>query len=205
MTLPRLHVVTDGAVLRRPDFAAQAARLARLGPRLALHVRDRAAGGRALHDAAAPLARPFRAAGALLVVNARPDVAAAIGADGVQLGAGDLSPAEARTVAPGVRVGRSVHGVIEAGEAVGAGADWLTVGTIYPTASHPGLPPAGIGRVRAVAAFGRPAIAIGGVRPDRVAELRTAGAYGVAVLGAVWGADDPLLAAEALLDGLEAA
>jgi thiamine-phosphate pyrophosphorylase len=203
--LPRLHVVTDGTVLRRPDFAAQAARLAGLGPRVALHVRDRAAGGRALHDAAAAVVRPFRDAGAMLVVNARPDVAAAVAADGVQLGVDDLSPAEARAVAPGLRVGRSVHGLIEAGEAIEAGADWLTVGTIYATASHPGLPPAGVGRVRAVAAFGRPAIAIGGVRPGRVAELRAAGAYGVAVLGAVWEANDPLLAAEALLERLEAA
>jgi thiamine-phosphate diphosphorylase len=205
VTLPRLHVVTDGAVLRRPDFLERLHALAALGPRVAFHVRDRAAAGRALHDAATRVAAVARARGAMLVVNARPDVAAAVEADAVQLGAQDLSPAEARRVGPRLQVGRSVHGAAEAREAIDAGADFLVVGTIYPSESHPDLPPAGAGLIRAAARFGRPVLAIGGVRPGHAPELKDAGAWGVAVIRAVWTADDPLHEARALLAPWEAA
>lgn len=205
MTLPRLHVVTDGAVLRQADFLERLHALATLGPRVAFHVRDRAADGRSLHEAASRVASVARATGAMLVVNARPDIAAAVDADAVQLGIDDLTPAEARRVSPGLRVGRSVHGVLEAGEAIDAGADFLVVGTIYPSDSHPGLHPSGAGRIRSVAGFGRPVLAIGGVRPACAPELKDAGAWGVAVIRAVWSTDDPLREARALLAPWEAA
>ncbi|HXE56604.1 MAG TPA: thiamine phosphate synthase, partial [Gemmatimonadales bacterium] len=136
---------------------------------------------------------------ASVLVNARPDVARAVGAQGVQLGRDDLAPAEARAVLGPGWIGASVHSIAEAEAAAAEGADFLLVGAIYPTASHPGRAPAGIGLVRAAAALGKPVIAIGGVTAERTAELRDAGAYGAAAIRALWSADDPARAALALL------
>jgi thiamine-phosphate diphosphorylase len=197
--LPRLHAVTDAAVLAADDFPVRAAAIAAAGPAVALHARDRSAGAAALARAAqrmVALARPPEAA---VVVNGRPDVAQAVGAQGVQLGGDDLRPAEARAAFPRGWIGRSVHSVVEAEEAARDGADYLMVGSVYETASLPGRPAAGLGLVREAVTLGLPVIAIGGMDPARAAEVRDQGAYGVAAIRAVWWAADPAAAALALL------
>ena len=197
--LPRLHAVTDAAVLAADDFGIRAAAIAAAGPAVALHARERGAGGAALAHAAERLLSLARPPEAAVFVSGRPDLAAALGAQGVQLAASDLSPADARRVFPGGWIGRSVHGLDEAVVAVAEGADFLLVGSIYETASHPGLPAAGLDLVRATAALGRPVIAIGGIDGPRAHAARAAGAYGVAAIGALWRAADPAAAALALL------
>jgi thiamine-phosphate pyrophosphorylase len=77
---------------------------------------------------------------------------------------------------------------------------------VYRTASHPGRAPLGVAAVAAVARLGLPVIAIGGVTPERIAELRAAGAYGVAAIRALWDAADAAGAAgaaRAMLEVLE--
>ena len=197
--LPRLHAVTDAAVIAAPDFAARAAAIAAAGPAVALHARDRSAGGAALARVALRLVALARPPEASVFVNARPDVAAAAGAQGIQLGGTDLTPAEARASFPRGWIGRSVHSAGEAELAAGEGADFLMVGNVYRTPSHPGRPGAGLALVRDSARLGLPVIAIGGVDPSRAVELRDEGAYGVAAIGALWGAADPAAAALALL------
>jgi thiamine-phosphate pyrophosphorylase len=96
----------------------------------------------------------------------------------------------------------SVHSLGEAEAAVAAGADGLVVGTIWPTASHPGREATGLSLVARAAALGRPVIAIGGVTPERAREARRAGAWGVAAIGALWQAKDRYAATMALLDGV---
>jgi thiamine-phosphate diphosphorylase len=197
--LPRLHAVTDAGVLAAPDFGVRAAAIASAGPAVALHARDRTAGGAALARAAErmlALARPPEAA---VFVNGRPDVAAALGAQGVQLAGDDLAPADARRILGHGWIGRSVHSAGEAQAAVAEGADFLMVGNVYETPSHPGRPAAGLDLVRAAAALGRPVIAIGGIDAARATEARDAGAYGVAAIRALWNAADPAAAALALL------
>src|SRR5690606_19631387 len=136
--LPRLHAVTDARVAALPDLGVRAAAIAAAGPAVALHARDRTQGG----DALARLTRRFvalaRPPEAAVLVGGRPDVAAALGADGVQLAAGDLAPADARRVLPHGWLGRSVHSEEEGRIAVGEGADFLLAGTIFESASHPG-------------------------------------------------------------------
>jgi thiamine-phosphate diphosphorylase len=132
-------------------------------------------------------------------ISGRVDIAAAVGAQGVQLGAADLMPADARRVLPRGWIGRSVHTVEEAGVAVEEGADFLVVGSIYKTASHPDREPAGPGLVTRIAKLGLPVIAIGGITPERVAELKDAGAYGVAAIRSLWHAADPAGATMAML------
>jgi thiamine-phosphate pyrophosphorylase len=197
--LPRLHAVTDGEILRAGDFGVRAAAIAAAGPAVALHARDRSAGGAMLAAAAARLLALARPPEAAVFVNGRPDIAAGLGAQGVQLAAGDVAPADARAVFAGGWIGRSVHDVREAAAAIAEGADFLLVGSVYPTESHPGRAPAGLALVREASALGRPVIAIGGIDAVRAGEARAAGAYGVAAIRALWRASDPAAAALALL------
>ena len=197
--LPRLHAVTDAEALAAPDFGVRAAAIAAAGSAVALHARDRAAGGAALARTAARLLALARPAEAAVFVSGRPDVAAALGAQGVQLAAEDLAPADARRMLRAGWIGRSVHTEAEAAAAVDEGADYLLVGNVYQTASHPGRPAAGLGLVRAAVALGRPVIAIGGIDAARAEAVREAGAWGVAAIAALWRAPDPAAAALALL------
>jgi len=192
--LPRLHAITDAAVLALDDLGVRAAAIAAAGPAVALHARDHAATAQALASVAARLAALARPPEAAVFVNGRPDIAAAIGAHGVQLGALDLTPADARRVFPRGWIGRSVHSAEEARDAAAEGADYLVVGPIYQTPAHPGRS-AGVLLVEACAGLALPVIAIGGVVPERVAELVAAGAYGVAAIRALWYAPDPAKAA----------
>jgi thiamine-phosphate diphosphorylase len=197
--LPRLHAVTDGEILRADDFGIHAAAIAAAGPAVALHARDRSAGGAALAAATARLLALARPPEAAVFVNGRADIAAGLGAQGVQLASDDMAPADARAVFGRGWIGRSVHDVAEAAAAIEEGADFLLVGTVYATESHPGRRPAGLGLVHETAALGRPVIAIGGIDAVRAREVHAAGAYGVAAIRALWRAPDPAAAALALL------
>lgn len=197
--LPRLHAVTDAGVIAAEDFPVRAAAIAAAGPAVALHARDRAAGGAKLARIAQRLLALARPPEAAMVVNGRPDVAGAVGAHGVQLGSGDLRPAEARASFPRGWIGRSVHSKEEAEQAAREGADYLLVGNVYETSSHPGRPGLGLGLVREAVSLGLPVIAIGGMDPARAAAARDQGAYGVAAIAALWRAPDSAAAALALL------
>ncbi len=199
--LPRLHAVTDAAIIALPDFAVRAAAIAAAGSAVALHARDRSAGGLALTGVAHRLMALARPAEAALFVNARADVAVGVAAQGLQLGRGDLTPAEARGAFPQWRgwIGASVHSADEAAAGAASGADFLMVGNVYHSASHPGRPAAGVGLIEQAAKTGLPVIAIGGITADRAREVRQAGAYGVAAISAAWNAEDPATAALSLL------
>jgi thiamine-phosphate pyrophosphorylase len=150
--------------------------------------------------------RPITAArGALLIVNDRVDIALAVGADGVQRTSTSLSVEDMRRAADKrVRVGASVHSPAEALGAATAGAEWLFFGPVYDTPSKRRYgPPQGLSELERVAsAVAVPVIAIGGVTPERVAEVRAAGAHGVAVISAILSADSPAGATQRFLDAL---
>ncbi len=197
--LPRLHALTDHTIMSASDFGIRAAAIAAGGVAVALHARDRDGPGARLTAwtlRMVALARPPEAA---VFVSGRPDIAAASGAHGVQLGAGDVSPADARRVLPHGWVGRSVHTLDEARTAVQEGADFLVLGSIYETPTHAGLSPVGTRLLGEVATLGKPVIGIGGITPEHVPELKAAGAYGVAAIRALWQADDPAAATLSML------
>lgn len=203
MPLPRLHLVTDDAVLANDDFGAVAeAVLARCGDRAALHVRGPATGGARLHAIATRMRAAALDTGTILVVNDRVDIAMAVNAHGVQLGSRSLLINDARALlGAAALIGRSVHGVEDAVESASDGADFVIQGTIFASPSHPGHSAAGIALVRETAErVGVPVIAIGGITPPRVAHVAAAGAAGVAVLGGVWHAADPAAAVDEYLD-----
>lgn len=137
---------------------------------------------------------------ALLLVNDRLDVALASGADGIHLPEAGMPVAESRWLAgPELLIGRSIHSVAGAKEAEEAGADYLIVGTIYATGSHPEDVPTGPQIIRNVrAAVSLPLIAIGGITAQNAREVMQAGANGVAVISALLGAEDIERAAQEL-------
>lgn len=205
--LPRLHVVTSDALLARASFEHDARLVLEAGgAHVALHVRGRATPAVRLLAIVTALRPAATATGAVLLVNDRIDVARAGGAHGVQLGIGSLPVPDARRVLGAGRIGYSAHGTEEAGSAVRAGADFIVLGTIWPTASHPGRPAAGVALVEATArSVTAPVIGIGGVTPARVTELAASGAYGAAVLGGVWDAPAPAAALAAYVDAVTGA
>lgn len=144
---------------------------------------------------------------ALLFVNDRVDVALAAGSDGAQLGENALPVDAARRACGGrLLLGRSVHSVEGAVDAEQQGADLLTVGTIFPSASHPGGRTGGAALVREVAAaVDAPFLGIGGVDAGNAGRVVGAGAAGAAVITAITMADDPAAAAASLLDGMRRA
>jgi thiamine-phosphate diphosphorylase len=200
--LPRLHAVTDERVARRPDLTARAEALARAaGPDLAFHARGRDLSGREHFDLATRLSA-FPPS--CLFVNDRLDVALACGASGVQLGAASLDPKDARRLDACWWIGRSVHTFGEAAAAQAAGADYLLVGPVFPTATHPARDPLEPAELSAIVALGLPVIAVGGVTPGRAASLKAAGVHGVAAIRALWDRVDGPDAARRLRQELDA-
>lgn len=205
MSLPRLHLVTDDAVLADPAFANVAESVLECcGPAAALHVRGRATTGARLHAIADRLQAVALRTGAWLLVNDRIDIAMAVRANGVQLGARSLPVSDARALlGAGAQIGCSVHSSDGAAQAESDGADFVVLGTIYDSASHAGRAPAGTQLVHAAAEQTRlPVIAIGGITPARIADVAGAGACGAAVLGGIWRADDPAAAAAGYVEAV---
>ncbi len=205
---PRLHVVTNDEVLARPDFVAVASEVMKAGGvTTALHVRGPRTRSRDLFRVVGDLMSAIEDFEASLVVNDRVDIALALGLEWVHLGQRSLPPAIARGLLGGRgTVGVSVHDVEEARQAVEGGADYLTVGTMFATASHPERTPVGPSLVEAVQRTTRvPLVAIGGITPDRVEAVAASGAWGVAVLDGVWGGERPARAVEVYLAALDRA
>ena len=144
---------------------------------------------------------------ALLIVNDRVDVAILSGADGVQLGENGLDVASARRlVGSEMLIGRSVHSVEGAVEAESSGADFLVLGTIFETSSHPGADTGGLDLVRDVTGKVRiPVIGIGGISESNVAGLVESGAAGAAVITAISMMWDPKAASLGLSEAMRRA
>jgi thiamine-phosphate pyrophosphorylase len=143
---------------------------------------------------------------ALLLINDRVDVALASDADGVQLGEQSLHPEAVRRVAGNeLLIGRSVHNVNGACQAESEGADFLIVGTIYPTQSHPDADVAGTGLLKQVGQHVHiPFLAIGGVDKSNIRAVIENGASGAAVITAITGSPDPALSSRTLMEKIEA-
>jgi thiamine-phosphate pyrophosphorylase len=201
--LPRLYAIVDPDGSPHTCLALAGAYLAG-GARL-LQLRMKDATPRTLYETSLAVRALTRATGAWLVVNDRPDVAAAVDADGVHLGQTDVPVAVARRLVGSRRwVGVSTHDLTEARQAVADGADYLGVGPVFPTSSKAGaLPARGLALVREVRALtDRPLVAIGGIGPDTAAAVLAAGADAVAMIGALTRVPDPAGAVRAALAAL---
>jgi len=203
----RLCLVTDRTLTRGRELASVVGECLEAGlPSVQVREKDLGAADLAF------LCRRIRAltldAGALLIVNDRVDVALAVGADAVQRTEASLPVDDIRAVAgPRLKIGASVHSLEAAVEAELKGADWVVFGPVYDTPSKRDYgPPQGVERLAKVAATVRvPVVAIGGLTPERVKEVRAAGAAGVAVVSAILAADSPAAATSRFLAELSGA
>jgi thiamine-phosphate diphosphorylase len=194
-------VVTNDEIARRPNLASRAREVAQAGA-VALHARAPGLDGRELLELARVLETAVMRTDSLLLVNDRVDVARVVRSRGVHLPAGGLPLAFARRIlGPDALIGRSAHSAEEARRARAEGADYVFLGPIWETASHPGRKPLGPEAIAQCA----PArvIAIGGITAKRAPVCRDAGASGVAVISAVWDAPDPGRVVEEILLSFE--
>lgn len=142
---------------------------------------------------------------AQLLINDRIDVALTMEGVGVHLRSNSLPPSVARRLlGPQRLMGISVHSVEEAVQAESQGADYIVLGPIYETPSKQMFgPPLGVQTLEKACRLIRiPIIGIGGVTVERAREMRRAGAFGVAVITAILGADDIESATRELLDAV---
>jgi thiamine-phosphate pyrophosphorylase len=148
-----------------------------------------------------------RRAGVTFIVNDRVDLAVAVGADGVHLGQDDLPVVAARPLLrPGMVLGRSTHSVAQARDAQAEGADYIAVGSMFPTQTKPDFQLVGPELIRTIRpGITVPLVGIGGVTRENVAQVIRAGADGVAVISAVCGAPDPAAATRDFLAAIRAA
>jgi thiamine-phosphate pyrophosphorylase len=144
--------------------------------------------------------------GSKLFINDRIDIAMAVGADGVHLGVGSIPVVEARKLAgPNLLIGYSSHSTAEARRAEAEGADFVTFGPVYQTASKLSYgAPLGVTALKDVCqTLSIPVFALGGVNPANVAEVLSCGAAGIALISAIIGAADPKNETASLLKMIE--
>jgi thiamine-phosphate pyrophosphorylase len=142
--------------------------------------------------------------GALFILNDRPDLAIAVGADGVHLGQDDLSVRFTRDLmGPDAIIGLSTHSRSQF-DSASPEADYLCVGPVWETPTKPGRPAAGLDAIRHAAASDepRPWFAIGGIHPGNLGGVVEAGARRIVVVRAVAEAASPARAVGELLGGM---
>ena len=170
-------------------------------------LREKAGGDDAVLEAAAVARRLCREAGALFVLNDRPDLVDAAGADGVHVGQDDVPVSEARAVVgPDRIVGLSTHTEAQADAADAAGVDYFAVGPVHATPTKEGRPAIGLDPIRhAAATAATPWFAIGGIDETNVHEVLEAGARRIVVVRAIAEAGDPARATRTLKEALHGA
>lgn len=172
-----------------------------------VQLREKHLGERELLAAARSAAAVCAQAGALFLVNDRPDIALQAGADGVHVGQDDMPAAAAREIVGADRlVGLSTHAPAEIDAAGAAGAvDYIGVGPVHETPTKPGRPAVGLELVSyATGGATLPFFAIGGIDRSNVEAVLSAGASRICVLRAIADAPDPCAAAAALRASLPA-
>lgn len=171
----------------------------------AIQLRERDLGTRPLLALAEDSLRAARAAGAKVLINDRVDLVMALGADGVHLRSSSLPVRAARRLlGPDGLIGVSVHAADEVSDVEAEGADFAVLGPIYETPSKLAYgKPIGVQPIEeAVRRSGLPVFVIGGITPERVGDVRRAGASGVAVIASILGAESVSSATRAFLDAL---
>jgi thiamine-phosphate pyrophosphorylase len=173
----RLCLVTDRAQTRGRDLLSVVRECLAAGLP-AVQLREKDLGAAELAGLGRALREGTTEHGAALIINDRVDVALAVGAD-----------------------------LEEAIEAAAAGADWIVFGPVYDTPAKRAYgPPQGLRALERVSRGVKiPVIAIGGITPERVGEVRRAGAHGVAAISAILAAASPAAATRRFLDALSVA
>jgi hydroxymethylpyrimidine kinase/phosphomethylpyrimidine kinase/thiamine-phosphate diphosphorylase len=192
-----LYVITDDS--RGETLFARAQAALRGGTRILQYRAKQRSENERMFEARR-LCELCRAANALFIVNDDPHLALACHADGLHLGQRDMALAEARTLlGPERIIGTSNRTPDQAAASVRAGADYIAVGSIFPTGTKQDAVLVGLETLREIRrAVDTPLVAIGGIDRDGAGDVIDAGADAVAVISAVMGDPDPALAAREL-------
>jgi thiamine-phosphate pyrophosphorylase len=194
----RLYVIVTESICRRPWL--ETAALAIDGGADCIQLRESELQDVELLDRARRLVALCRSRGVVSIVNNRPDIALAAGADGVHVGQEDLPAVEARRIVGSSKlIGVSTHRMGQARQALSDGADYIGVGPFFRSPTKPRSFVAGPGYAREIAEWNHlSAVAIAGITAVNVDEVLATGMRSVAVCAAVIGADDPVAAAAAI-------
>jgi thiamine-phosphate pyrophosphorylase len=195
----RASIGEEGLAELVPDLAAAGVDI--------IQLREKEMEAGEIMEVGQPIAAACYEARIPFIINDRPDIAAALQADGVHLGQGDLPLTIGRRFIPEGIVGRSTHSRDEIDvETTGADRpDYVAVGPVYETPTKLGRAAVGLGLITyAAQRVGLPWFAIGGIDEANLPDVLTAGATRVVVVRAITEANDPVAAAgrlRALLDG----
>ena len=189
----RLYLITDRKLFGSSDAMLEAIEKALQGCVKAVQLREKDLGTRELLALAYRMRALTARHGAKLFINDRVDIAVAVNADGVHLGRASMPVYAARKASEGrMMIGVSTHSLQEAQQAESDGADFVTMGPIYETASKiPYGRPIGIHLLNEAARNCRiPVFAIGGIKIGRIEEVLEQGASGTALISAILTAED---------------
>jgi len=206
--LSGLYVIIDTQALMGRSHIEVAGQVIKGGARI-IQLRDKVLSKSELLSVARELKNLCKEHDVLFIVNDYVDIALDTGADGLHLGQDDLPVPVARKLLPlDTIVGCSTTTVEQAITAQSEGADYIAVGSIYPTSSKTlTTTPArvvGLETLHQVSqAVSVPVVAIGGISRDNIADMITAGAISVAVISAVLGAESPEDASRQLSTGFD--
>jgi len=189
--LTGLYLILDIQALKGRNPTEAAGQAIRGGAKI-IQLRDKVSSKKKLLPIAQALRNLCAEHGVLFIINDHLDLALAVNADGLHLGQEDLPLIEARKLLPIEKIlGGSGRTIGEATIAQSAGADYLGVGSIFPTPSKENTEVIGLERLRRIKqAVTLPLVAIGGINKDNAAQVIAAGADSVAVINAVLGATD---------------
>ena len=197
-TLALVAVTPDDADVRHHGLAALVARMV-AGGVTAVMFREKSLTDDAFVEEASRVREVCARDGAAFLLNERIEHAAALSPDAVHLTHRSCGVSEARTILGDVALGISTHAVAEARHRAAEGADYIVCGPVFDTPSKRGLlQPRGLESLGELAPLPVPVIAIGGIDEQTAGQARAVGASGVAVIRALFAADDPAEAARRL-------
>lgn len=185
----QLYLITPPVIDDLEAFAARLEAALDSGPVAALQIRIKPASDEAIMAAVRRLAPIAQSRGIAVILNDRPDLASALGCDGVHVGQGDASVASARRImGRSAMIGATCHDSRHLGmEAAEQGADYVAFGAFYPTSTKETLhrPEPELLTIWQET-MEIPSVAIGGITIDNAAPLVAAGADFLAVSAGVW-------------------
>lgn len=187
----RLYAVTDRAWTGAQTLYQQVEDALKGGV-TCVQLREKELDQEAFLQEAVALRALCRRYGVPFIVNDNVEVAVACGADGVHVGQEDMEAAQVRSrVGADMILGVSVHTVDEARAAVRSGADYLGLGTVFPTGTKTDVEQMPAQTLRAIcAAVDVPVVAIGGIHKGNIDTLAGSGVGGVALVSAIFSAPD---------------
>lgn len=200
----RLYAITDRAHEKRLSLMQQIEEALKNGVTI-LQLREKELSDEAFTEEAVMVKEICRKYGVPLIINDRVDVALQSGADGVHVGIGDQPVAEIRKRAgENFIIGATAKTTEQAKAAELAGADYLGVGAVFPSPTKKDAVRITAEQLRAIReTVSIPVVAIGGITSDNLQELAGSRIDGVAVVSAIFGADDPGAASAELLDSIK--